>query len=118
MQPASIPFDRFEDSEDILSMIERCIREAAREIGTVNILIAGRTGVGKSTLINEVFQGRLATTGQGKPVTKETRRVHEEGHPAGDIRHQGAGVEGVSTDHCPVTANIGRQHRAGRRPRS
>ena len=75
MQPTSASLDRFEDSEDILSMIERCIREAAHEIGTVNILIAGRTGVGKSTLINEVFQGRLATTGQGKPVTKRTRRL-------------------------------------------
>ena len=81
MHPASIPFDRFEDSEDILSMIERCIREAAHEIGTVNILIAGRTGVGKSTLVNEVFQGRLATTGQGKPVTKETRQFTKKGIP-------------------------------------
>ena len=81
MQPTSASLDRFEDSEDILSMIERCIREAAREIGTVNILIAGRTGVGKSTLVNEVFQGRLATTGQGKPVTKETRQFTKKGIP-------------------------------------
>ena len=73
-------FNRF-DSEDILSMIERYIREATHEIGTVNILIAGRTGVGKSTLINEVFQGRLATTGQGKPVTRETRRFTKKGVP-------------------------------------
>ena len=83
MQPTSAPLDldRFEDSGDILSMIERCIREASHEIGTVNILIAGRTGVGKSTLVNEIFQGRLATTGQGKPVTKETRRFTKEGIP-------------------------------------
>ena len=81
MQPTSAPLDRFEDLGDILSMIERCIREAAHEIGTVNILIAGRTGVGKSTLVNEIFQGRLATTGQGKPVTKETRRFTKEGIP-------------------------------------
>ena len=81
MQPTSAPLDRFEDSGNILSMIERCICEAAHEIGTVNILIAGRTGVGKSTLVNEIFQGRLATTGQGKPVTKETRRFTKEGVP-------------------------------------
>ncbi|MDE0026184.1 MAG: DUF697 domain-containing protein [Spirochaetaceae bacterium] len=81
MQPASAPFDRFEDSGNILSVIERAIREAAHEIGTVNILIAGRTGVGKSTLINEVFQGRLATTGQGEPVTKQTRRYTKKGIP-------------------------------------
>ena len=81
MQPTPAPLDRFEDSGDILSMIERCIREAVHEIGTVNILIAGRTGVGKSTLVNEIFQGRLATTGQGKPVTKETRRFTKKGVP-------------------------------------
>ena len=81
MQATSSPLDRFEDSGGILSMIERSIRQATHEIGTVNILIAGRTGVGKSTLINEVFQGRLATTGQGKPVTRETRRFTKKGVP-------------------------------------
>ena len=64
MQPASASLDRFRDSKDILSIIERSIREAAHEIGTVNILIAGRTGVGKSTLINEVFRGALPRRGR------------------------------------------------------
>ena len=81
MQPVSAPLDRFRDSEDFLSMIESQLREAVHDIGSVNILIAGRTGVGKSTLINEIFQGRLATTGQGKPVTKETRRFTKKGVP-------------------------------------
>ena len=81
MQPTSASFDRFEDSEDILSMIKRCIREATHEIGTVNVLIAGRTGVGKSTLVNEVFQGRLAATGQGEPVTTQTHRFTKKGIP-------------------------------------
>jgi len=47
----------------------------------VNILIAGRTGVGKSTLINAVFQGNFATTGQGRPVTQSTREIKKEGIP-------------------------------------
>jgi uncharacterized protein (DUF697 family)/GTP-binding protein EngB required for normal cell division len=49
--------------------------------GRVNILVAGRTGVGKSTLINAVFQGELATTGQGRPVTMQTREIFKEGIP-------------------------------------
>ena len=73
--------DRFEDSGNIVSMIKRSIHDATHEIGTVNVLIAGRTGVGKSTLINEVFQGRLAATGQGEPVTTETRRYTKKGIP-------------------------------------
>jgi len=62
-------------------MISRAVEEATRKVGRFNILIAGRTGVGKSTLINEVFQGRLAATGQGRPVTKETREYTKKGVP-------------------------------------
>ena len=68
-------------SQDILAMISRCIEEAERKIGRFNILIAGRTGVGKSTLINEVFQGKLAATGQGRPVTTKTREYTKKGVP-------------------------------------
>ena len=66
---------------DIGIIVKDAITEASREIGKVNILIAGRTGVGKSTLINEVFHGRLAETGQGKPVTMETRKIKKKGIP-------------------------------------
>jgi len=52
-----------------------------KAIGRVNILIAGRSGVGKSTLINAVFQGNLATTGQGRPVTQYTQEFTKEGMP-------------------------------------
>ena len=81
MKPKLAVLDRFEDSGDILSAIERAFHDATHEIGRVNVLIAGRTGVGKSTLINEVFQGRLAETGQGKPITRETRRLTKKGIP-------------------------------------
>ena len=61
--------------------VKDALRDALRERGHVNILIAGRTGVGKSTLINSVFQGNFATTGQGRPVTKNTREYKKEGIP-------------------------------------
>ena len=54
------------------TLVKDALREALRERGHVNILIAGRSGVGKSTLINAIFQGNLATTGQGRPVTQDT----------------------------------------------
>ncbi len=51
------------------------------ERGHVNILIAGRSGVGKSTLINSVFDGDFVRTGVGKPVTQGTREIRKEGIP-------------------------------------
>jgi uncharacterized protein (DUF697 family) len=45
--------------------------EERRRMGRVNILIAGRTGVGKSTLVNAVFGDSVAQTGMGRPVTQD-----------------------------------------------
>jgi uncharacterized protein (DUF697 family)/GTPase SAR1 family protein len=66
---------------DFEASIKDALRKALKELGHVNILIAGRTGVGKSTLINAVFQGNFATTGQGRPVTQDTREIKKEGIP-------------------------------------
>ena len=59
------------------------IDEALEGLGTCNVLIAGRTGVGKSTLINSVFHGDMATTGHGTPVTRTARLIRKEGVPLG-----------------------------------
>lgn len=55
--------------------------EALSRRGRVNLLVGGRTGVGKSTLVNAVFQGNFARTGQGRPVTRTTREITKEGIP-------------------------------------
>lgn len=62
-------------------LIKQKIQEALEERGHVNVVVAGRSGVGKSTLINAVFSGSLASTGQGRPVTTEVREITKEGHP-------------------------------------
>lgn len=38
---------------------------------STNILIIGKSGVGKSSLLNYIFGKEVASTGAGKPVTKE-----------------------------------------------
>ena len=48
---------------------------------TVNIMTVGKTGVGKSTLINSVFREKLAETGVGSPVTRHLRRYNKETIP-------------------------------------
>ena len=66
---------------DLTQTIKQAIEDALLARGNANVLIAGRTGVGKSTLVNAIFEGNLAETGQGRPVTKETREYRKEGVP-------------------------------------
>lgn len=66
---------------DNFDFISQAIQKATVEMGNVSILISGRSGVGKSTLINSVFQENLAETGQGRPVTQDTREITKEGIP-------------------------------------
>lgn len=55
-------------------------KEAAEEIGRFNLAIFGKTGVGKSSLINAIFGEAVAKTGIGKPVTKDDRLyIHKSG---------------------------------------
>jgi uncharacterized protein (DUF697 family)/GTPase SAR1 family protein len=46
-------------------------QEQADKMGRFNLAIFGKTGVGKSTLINAVFGEEVAPTGIGEPVTME-----------------------------------------------
>jgi uncharacterized protein (DUF697 family)/GTP-binding protein EngB required for normal cell division len=60
------------------------LRETAkhlRSIGRVNILVAGQTGVGKSTLINSVFGEAFAITAAGRPVTQHAEWFSSETVP-------------------------------------
>lgn len=50
------------------------------DLPTANIMVAGITGTGKSTLINAVFGSEMAATGSGKPVTE-----HIDEYANGDI---------------------------------
>ena len=57
------------------------ISERIKNLKTLNIIVAGKTGVGKSTLINAVFREKLAETGMGKPVTEHMRKLTKKDVP-------------------------------------
>ena len=64
--------------------VDTLLQETARRIrsmGTVNILVAGQTGVGKSTLINAVFGEQFAKTAAGRPVTQTAEWFSSESVP-------------------------------------
>ena len=69
------------NTEKIAQDAINAIAERIRNLNTLNIIVAGKTGVGKSTLINAVFKDKLAETGMGKPVTDHMRKITKKGIP-------------------------------------
>lgn len=66
---------------NLVDMILKKIDDEVESMGTVNIMIIGKTGVGKSTLINSVFRENLVETGIGKPVTRHISKIMKKGVP-------------------------------------
>ena len=62
---------------DIMHLTE----EEVKAMNPINILLVGKTGVGKCTLINHIFRENLVATGIGKPVTKHLEKITKEGVP-------------------------------------
>ena len=60
--------------EDAKKEIEKILEKSIKDSKHFNILILGKTGVGKSTLINGIFEyskNEEAKTGDGRPITQE-----------------------------------------------
>ena len=69
---------------DVNKLVDECIHavhERIKSLNTLNVVIVGKTGVGKSTLINSVFRENLAETGIGRPVTQHMRKISKKGMP-------------------------------------
>lgn len=61
-------------------VFEAAYREQAQRIGRFNLAAFGKTGAGKSSLVNAIFGDTVAETGIGKPVTTGTTYYE---HPSG-----------------------------------
>lgn len=69
------------DTDKLAQDAINAIADKIKNLNTLNIIVAGKTGVGKSTLINSVFKDNLAETGMGKPVTDHMRKITKKGVP-------------------------------------
>ena len=68
-------------SENVAERIMAAIKDVQKNMTKLNIMVMGKTGAGKSTLINNVFSRNLAQTGIGKPVTQAIRKYEIEDFP-------------------------------------
>lgn len=69
---------------DTDKMAQQCmdaINDKIKNLKTLNIIVVGKSGVGKSTLINSLFRGNFAETGLGRPVTSEIRKKVKKDYP-------------------------------------
>lgn len=66
---------------EIAQSIIESINKKIKSLKRLNIIVAGKTGVGKSTLINAVFKENLAETGIGRPVTTNMRKIEKKDIP-------------------------------------
>ena len=67
--------------EDLIKKMLSDFKDDMKSMGHVNIIIAGKTGVGKSTLINAAFRDHLAETGSGRPITQACQLIEKDGVP-------------------------------------
>ena len=67
--------------QDVAEKIMKAIQKEWANLAKLNIMVFGKTGVGKSTLINNVFNRKMAETGIGKPVTNKIEKHVKEDFP-------------------------------------
>ena len=69
------------DTDSIAQQCINAINDKINNLKQLNIIVIGKSGVGKSTLINSLFRGDFADTGLGRPVTQEIRKIVKSDYP-------------------------------------
>ncbi len=69
------------------------LEKVMENLASPNIAVIGRTGAGKSTLINAVFGGELAKTGTGLPVSDAFIRYPKDDRKVPVVIYDSAGYE-------------------------
>ena len=85
------------DSNFNFSDVTEILEETRQKMGHVNIALAGKTGVGKSTLLNAIFKEDFAETGIGRPVTQHSKEYTKDGSFVSILDTKGFELDGFDT---------------------
>lgn len=69
------------NTDEIAKKCMDAINEKLKNLKKLNIIVVGKFGVGKSTLINSLFRDKIAETGLGRPITTEIRKIEKKDYP-------------------------------------
>ena len=69
------------NTDEIAKKCMDAINEKLKSLKKLNIIVVGKSGVGKSTLINSLFRDKIAETGLGRPITTEIRKIEKKNYP-------------------------------------
>ncbi|MCX2838594.1 50S ribosome-binding GTPase [Salinimicrobium sp. MT39] len=70
-----------DSQKEISAKFEEEFKKIEQEVKRPNILIVGCTGVGKSTIVNQIFGEGTAPVGAGQPVTRGIHKIETPGKP-------------------------------------
>ena len=69
------------NTDEIAKKCMDAINEKLKSLKKLNTIVVGKSGVGKSTLINSLFRDKIAETGLGRPITTEIRKIEKKDYP-------------------------------------
>ncbi|ORX42614.1 hypothetical protein BCR36DRAFT_306461, partial [Piromyces finnis] len=74
---------------ELAKIVKSAVEKFKKDTERINILIAGKTGVGKKTLIDSIFYNKLGTLGNKKNITNEIQEISQEEIPLSIINIDG-----------------------------
>ncbi|MDQ1078503.1 YcjF family protein [Pseudoroseomonas cervicalis] len=104
---------QFVGNAPLLADFQKRAEEERQRMGKVNILLAGKTGVGKSTLVNAVFGHNVALTGMGRPVTQDIAWYEPPALPVRLCDTKGLEMEAYHATLAALEAEIERANATG-----